>query len=412
MRNNFTQYITITIVFASLTAFLLTNDFYLSLRFLGFLINLLCFWLFLYIDIIIHEFGHAIAGWIVKFPIKKITIGLGHNLFKYKFKETTLVVNQGLQGGLTHPGTISPDFLRLRYFFFILGGVGLQAIAMGLVMAITSAIESIYPQALSNDSLLSSIVDSFFVSNWILIVINLLPFKANMMGVPMPTDGLQLLTIFFMNQQKIQEILLSGKILEGLEYIEEKKFTQAELLFRECIASNSTYLIPKINLSVALIRQQKLDEAITLLSALLKDLEKNPFQLFIFNNLAWIYLLKGLNQPELLNLANEYSEKAIKISNQSAYVVGTRACVLIELGEVDEGIKLLKGRVNLNRAVNETTNSVMGFLYLAYAYYLKGDKKQSQKYWQKIINNKDLKSSEYKLLFDHVLKKTNHFGMS
>ncbi|BAT55499.1 hypothetical protein NOS3756_44860 [Nostoc sp. NIES-3756] len=411
MKNNFTQYIVIGIILTIFISFLSNNDINLFSGILELLINILLFWGFLYIDIIIHEFGHAIAGWTVKIPIKKITIGFGHNIFKYKFHETTLVVNQGLQGGLTHPGTFSPNFLRLRYFFFILGGVGLQAIAMGLVMAITSVIESIYPQVLSNSFLLSSIVDSFLFSNFILIVINLLPFKANMMGVPMPTDGLRLLTIFFMNQQKIQEILLSGKVLEGLEYIEEKKFSQAELVFRECIASNSTYLVPKVNLSVALIRQQKLDEAIALLTSLITELEKNPLQLFIFNNLAWIYFLKGFNQSELLNLANEYSEKAIKISNQSAYVIGTRACVLIEIGEVDEGIKLLRGRINPNRAVNETTNSAIGFLYLAYAYYLKSDENQSQKYWQKIINNEDLKSSEYKLVLDHVLEKTNQFTM-
>lgn len=182
-------------------------------------------------------------------------------------------------------------------------------------------------------------------------------------------------------------------------------------MFRECIASNSTYLFPKVNLSVALIRQQKLDEAIALLTSLITELEKSPLQLFIFNNLAWIYFLKGFNQSELLNLANEYSEKAIKISNQSAYVIGTRACVLIEIGEVDEGIKLLRGRINPNQAVNETTNSAIGFLYLAYAYYLKIDENQSQKYWQKIINNEDLKSSEYKLVLDHVLEKTNQFTM-
>jgi tetratricopeptide (TPR) repeat protein len=376
------------------------------------LINTLIFCIFLYFDIIIHEFGHAIAGWIVKFPIKKITIGFGHNIFKYKFNETTLVINQGLQGGLTHPGTIPPDFLRLRYFFFILGGVGLQAIVTGLVIFLSSALKSIYPQALNNSFFFSAIVNTFVISNLSLIVINLIPFKANMMGVPMPTDGLHLLTIFFTNQERIKEILLSGKILEGLESIEERKFLEAELIFRECLANHSTYLIPKINLSVALIRQQKFDEASALLLELIPQLERNPIRLFIFNNLAWIYLIKGLHQPELLNLADEYSSTAISINSQATQVIGTRACVLIEIGKLDAGIKLLKGRINLNRAVNETTNSAIGFLYLAYAYYLQGNDKESQKYWQKITNNEDLKHSEYSMLLNHVLQKTNNFTMS
>lgn len=411
MKNNFTQNLFLGILLASFISFLLIKNADLFFIFLWIIIYILIFCGFIYIDIIIHEFGHAIAGWIVNFPIKRITIGFGHNIFKYKFNETTLLINQGLQGGLTNPGTFSPDFLRLRYFFFTLGGVGLQVMAMALVIVIISAIKSIYPLALNNASVFLIIVNIFLFSNFILIFFNLLPFKVNMMGVPMPTDGLQLLTIFFINQQKIQQILLSGKIIEGMEYLEEKEFHKAELIFRECIANNYTYLVPKINLSVALINQQKFDEAITLLSKVITETNKNPMQLFIFNNLAWSYLLKGLNQREFLNLADDYSAQAIKISNQHIYVVGTRACVLIELGKLDEGINLLKSHINLNRAINEATNPALAFLYLAYAYHLKGNRQQSQKYWQKINNNENLKSSEYRLLFGHIFEKTNYFTM-
>ncbi|MFN6470021.1 MAG: site-2 protease family protein [Nostoc sp. SerVER01] len=408
MKNNFTQNLFLGILLASFVSFLLTRNIDFSLSFLLIFLYILIFCGFLYIDIIIHEFGHAIAGWIVKIPIKRITIGFGHNIFKYKFNETTLLINQGLQGGLTYPGIFSPNFLRLRYFFFTLGGVGLQVMAMALVIVIISAIKSIYPLAFNNASLFLTIVNIFLFSNFILIFFNLLPFKVNMMGVSIPNDGLQLLTIFFINQQKIQEILLSGKIIEGMEYLEENDFQKAELIFRECLVNNSTSLIPKINLSVALIRQQKIDEAIILLSKLITESDKNPMQLFIFNNLAWSYLIKGLNQREFLNLADNYSAQAIKISNQHIYVVGTRACVLIELGKLDEGINLLKGHISLNQAINEATNPALGFLYLAYAYYLKGNRQQSQKYWQKINNNEDLKSSEHRLVFDHILEKTNY----
>ncbi|MEH2067221.1 MAG: site-2 protease family protein [Nostoc sp.] len=409
MKNNFTQYFFLGILLASFIYFLLTKNIDLFLSFLWILIYIFIFYGFIFIDIIIHEFGHAIAGWIVKIPIKRITIGFGQNILKYKFNETTLLINQGLQGGLTNPGTFSPNFLRLRYFFFTLGGVALQVIVMALVVIIISAIKSIYPLAFNNASLFLTIVNIFLFSNFILIFFNLLPFKVNVMGVPMPNDGLQLLTIFFMNQQKIQEILLSGKMIEGMEYLEKKEFQKAELIFRECIANHLTSLIPKINLSVALIHQQKIDEAITLLSKLFTESNKNPMQLFIFNNLAWSYLIKGLNQREFLDLADDYSAKAIKISNQHLYIVGTRACVLIEIGKIDEGINLLKNRISLNKAINEATNPAIGFLYLAYAYYLKDNRKEYQKYWQKINNNEDLKSSEYKLLFDYVLDKTNFF---
>ena len=48
------------------------------------LINILIIFIFAYFDIYIHELGHAIAGWSVGFPIKRITIGMGRKIFKYK----------------------------------------------------------------------------------------------------------------------------------------------------------------------------------------------------------------------------------------------------------------------------------------------------------------------------------------
>lgn len=416
MKRNFTKYVCIGLLLASLISFFSTKDIYLPTILLWIALQIIFWSICIYIDIIIHEFGHAIAGWIVGFPIKKITIGFGRNIFKYKFKETTLVINQGIQGGLTSPGTFSPNFLRLRYFFFTLGGVGLQGLVILLVTIIMTALKNPYTFAIPNThnflvwKIIDSLVNIFLYTNYILIFLNLIPMNINIMGIPMPNDGLQLLTIFFVKQQRIKEILLSGKIMEGMEYLEDNKFPEAELTFRECIEQNPQFLIPKINLSATLIRQQKIDEAITLLSNLISESEDNPGKLLIFNNLAWSYLLKSLNQPDLLNLADDYSTQALKISNQSPAVVGTRSCILIEMGKLEEGIKLLKPYINLNHPVNETTNSGIGFLYLAYAYYLQGNKKECQKYWQKIQNNQDLQSSEYQLLFNHVVNKTNSFN--
>lgn len=405
MKISFNQYLILGLILAIFISFVLKQDIYLSLILLAGLINFLIFLGCVYVNIIIHEFGHAIAGWLVKIPIKRISIGSGHNIFKYKFNDTTLLINQGLQGGFTRFGTFPERFLRLRFFCFVLGGVGLQAVAIVLVKILLEVMPSY------NSFLFSIIARNFLLSNYILMIINLLPFNANIMGIPMPTDGLQLLTILFAKKQKIQEILLTGKIAEGLEYLEEKNYQQAESIFCECSTNNSTILIPQVNLSVALIRQQKIDDAIELLSKLLAEVENNPRKLFIFNNLAWSYLIKGLNQPEFLNQADEYSTQAFKIGKKAYAVVGTRACVLIETGEVDAGIKLLKPQVSLNHALNDNTNSVIGFLYLAYAYYLKGNVKQSQKYWQKIKDHQELKSSEYRLFCNHVLKKTNYFAI-
>jgi tetratricopeptide (TPR) repeat protein len=419
MISRFKQNFIIGIILASLVSFVWTQDFSLVLILLKFLGNILLFWLLLYLDIFIHEFGHAIAGYIVKFPIPKITIGFGKNLFKYKLGKTTLVVNQGMQGGLTYPGSMSPDFLRLRYFFFTLGGVGLQIISLFLVSLIVFLIDNIFPQLFIN-TFWSNLVGLFFFSNILLIIGNLIPFQVNLVGIPIPNDGLVLLTIFFMKREKIQEILLSGEILEGMEYLEEKNFSKAESIFRQCSLKYPEMLLPKMNLSASLIRQNKIDECIELLSKILTELEtnskpgKDPRYFLLLNNLAWGCLIKSIKdqEPSFLNLADQYSEQAIKLNNKAPAIIGTRASILIEIGQFEAGIKLLKNQVNLNQPINEMTNNAIGFLYLAYSYYLNGNFKQAQKYWQKVQDHDDLKGSEYKVLSDHILERTNTFNWS
>lgn len=371
-------------------------------------INILIIFIFAYFDIYIHEFGHAIAGWSVGFPIKRITIGMGRKVFKYKIKTTNtdFVINTGLQGGMTQIGTISRKFLKPRFFAFVLGGVLLQLLVTALAFLV------IHYHLLGKNIGLYSIINLFIYSNLLLIALNIIPYNIQMMGVPMPNDGLLLCKIFWMKPNEIMEILMAGKVFEGLEKLEEKEFHQAANIFRECIYESPQLAIPKINLSVALLKQHQFEEAIALLEESLELLENDPRKIIVLNNLAWSYLhlsVKDNANPSHLSQAREYADAATKINKDNPTVVGTRSCILIEQGELEEGIKLLKGKIKINQPIDEMTNSAIGFLYLAYGYYLQADFATSRKYWQKVQNNKDLMTGDYPPLVDHVLSKTNHF---
>ena len=373
------------------------------------LVSILIVFAFAYLDIYIHEFGHAIAGWSLGFPIKRITIGMGRKLFKYKIKSTNtdIVINTGFQGGLTQIGTISRKLLKPRFFVFVLGGVLLQSVVTGLTFLV------IHYQLLGKDVGQYQMLNLFIYSNLLLIALNIIPYNIQMMGVPMPNDGMLLCKIFGMNSSEIMEILMAGKVFEGLEKIEEKEFQQAERIFRECIRESPQLAIPKINLAVALLKQQQFAEAIAPLEESLELLENDPRKAIVLNNLAWSYLhlsVRDNNEPTYLSKARTYADVAIKLNKQHSTILGTNGCILIEQGELAEGIKCLNKIVKINQPVDEMINSAIGFLYLAYAYYLQADFETSQKYWQKVQNNKDLMTGDYPPLVDHVLSRTNHFA--
>ena len=124
---------------------------------------------------------------------------------------------------MTQIGTVSKDFLKLRYFVYVFGGVAAQIVAI-LLTAIAFHIQT------------NTFASSFIYSNVLLILVNLIPRNFQVLGLEMPTDGMQLLRIPFFKPHEVQEILAAGKILEAVEFMEQKEYHKAEILLQEFAA--------------------------------------------------------------------------------------------------------------------------------------------------------------------------------
>jgi tetratricopeptide (TPR) repeat protein len=358
---------------------------------------------FCYLTIWIHEFGHALAGMAVGFPIKRITIGMGRELTRKQIGNTLIVVNSGFGGGMTGVGQVSERWLKPRFFIFVLGGVLAQSLAIVAIM--------LYFDVRLRDLWAFREVPFahiFIYCNVILILVNLFPFRINMLGVRVPNDGLRIWKLPFMEPREVQEILSMGKIMEALELYEAKQYRETEKAFRECVHIYPATLIPKINLSAALIKQLKLDEATTLLE-LQKDChEDDPYVSLLYNNLAWAYLLK--KDEDSLRLADHYSARAIELSPKQPNILCTRGCVLIEHGEFKDGIKLIRKLANLRQPFDDRINSPAAFIGLAYGYYQRGNQKKALQYVNKLEASFIHLDLDYQVLFELVVEKTDNFG--
>lgn len=364
---------------------------------------LLVFYLFLYIDIYIHEFGHAIAGAIVQFRINKISIGTGRQIFKKRFGNFLFVVTDNFSGGMTHLGDVPKSFLKLRYLIFVMGGVIAQSLAVLIALAYfnISFNEIIYPDRFS-------VVHIFIHSNLVLIAINLIPHYGNLGGMKYPTDGLQILKTPFLKAQGIQEILSAGKIHEGHELYQSQKYSEAETIFRECTELYPKVAMAKVNLVATLLKQSKPKEAQAIAEAAVKDYLKHPQLFILYNNLAYAYFLQ-LDQ-EVLHKGEHYSLKALELNSKHPAILGTRGCILIEQGKIGDGLALLKQCANLKHAVDERTNPLGSFTYMAYGHYLNGNVDLAFQYLNKVEAYDKPLDRDYQTLFDHVIEKTTNFG--
>jgi tetratricopeptide (TPR) repeat protein len=359
----------------------------------------------LYPSIIIHELGHAFFGRLVNFEIKRIVIGTGREVFRKKIGNILFILTNNFNAGLTYWGNVSDHNIKFRFGIFLLGGFMAQGVFILICLFYSGA--AINEILLFRDVTLNHL---FIHANLFLIVVNIIPYNINFMGLKLPNDGLQFLKLPFLNEKDIQNILSAGKIMEGYEYYEAKKYPESEIIFKECSTLFPKAILPKINLSAALIKQLKLEQAQLFLEKQTPKFDNDPFQFLIYNNLTWTLLLNYDN--ESLEKADLYSKKAFKLNSKNRYVQGTRGCVLIERGEVEKGIQILKKIVMLNRPIDDKLNTLVGFIYLAYGLYLNEKIDIALCYIQKIIAYQTPIDADYQKILNLVLQRTNNMNGS
>ena len=361
------------------------------------------FFVFGYLNLYIHEFGHALAGLVVKFTIRKITIGSGRELIRKKIGGFLITITNGLDYGDVRIGPVSGNFLKVRFLFFSFGGVLAQGFAIAITMALFSISLSELPAIRS-----VSIAHVFIYSNLFLIAINLFPKKIIISGVAYENDGLSLVRIPFHKNFDLQDINSAIEDLESYEMLKYKQFHEAEIGFKKRIEKHPELPVPQINLSVVYLKQLRFEEAIALLENLLVNNAEDKYSFLIYNNLAYAYLLR--NEQNDLQKADEYSEKAFNANKKVPSILNTRGCILIEKGKIDEGIALLENTVNIKRKVDIKTDDPVSFIALAYGYYLKDEIEDALKYIKKFEYYYEDLDADDQMYLDHVISKTDNFN--
>ncbi len=366
--------------------------------------NILLFILFTYISTYIHELGHVLAALLSGMGINRVIIGTGKPFFRKKIYGILVILNRRQGNGYTFIGEIKKGFSKPAYLFFVAGGFLLQIIFIIPLILITDFRFSDFI-----GSYQVSVSASFIMANLVLISLNLIPMRIQFREIKMPNDGFNLLRIPFLKQHEINEILSAGKIMEAYELIEAKKYKEAQLAYELCLNDFPESIVSRINYSVTLIRQMILDKAEVELVNLINMKSAGKYHILIYNNLAFIELLKFTGDS--IKEADVLSQKACKINSEISYVQETRGSVLIVLEQYDEGIKLIKESLKHTKTtgLDEITDT-MASIFLLFAYLKTDNIKAAEKHYRKIKKGLTNIEADEKHIIDNLKKRSLSFA--
>jgi len=359
------------------------------------------FLIFAYLNFFLHEMGHVIAARLAKIGITKVMIGTGREIARTTILGVPWVIRSNPAGGYVLPSQIEGRFLRPRLLFFIAGGMLFQAFWILLCIGLIQIGLRLF--IIHNGVDLLSV---FILSSLAVLYFSLVPTKTRFQNTKIPSDIYRIFALLFGSNQVLEPFQAMGLLDEALRYFDKKDYEQAARLFKQCLEKYPGQISAKINLSVALIKLMRLQEAKELLVALIEEKHDDEYDVFIYNNLAWVFLLE--NNAKALVEADLYSKRAFEMKPDLSPIRGTRASVLIFQGTPDEGINLLLKNVHWRKPVDSRNNHPLWFCFLAYAYYLKGEKDKVSQYLKPISDYQKWDPDE-KYLYELLKIKAKNF---
>jgi tetratricopeptide (TPR) repeat protein len=328
-----------------------------------------CLIFFLPLSIVLHELAHAFTEVALGLRLFVVSYGLsGRVLYRRRFRDWTLEIRRSLSGGFALAAPRSTRWLRLRWSLV----VAAAPLANALLAAAAFVAAPKFPS-------IEGMLQSFAWANLILLVVSLFPWKyATPFGVS-PSDGLALLTISFASSKMLQKRHAAYFALEGMDCLRMKDPEGAEAWARKGLREYPGEVSNRSVLGVALLALERLDEARSLfleLAASDEPLANEPQNKAIFlNNVAWADLLTG--DGNLLEEADQYSQQAMRLTPWVASIKGTRGSVLVTLGRLDEGIRLLEQAFEEH---DEKDNKAANACFLSVGFKKAGNLAASQRF--------------------------------
>lgn len=293
---------------------------------------------------IVHESGHALAAVLVRARVFLVQVGSGKPLVMLRLLGARLKLNRyPLAGGLVFVGHTADRNVIGRHAVIVAGGPIANLALAGLLFWLGDI--SDWRNALIALTTGVAWIPIAFASNFGIFLVNVIPRTFSGLLGNMPSDGKLLLQLVRPTPPLVESILSSQYVVGSMLAFRDGEYELAERWCRDglvCFPGNSML---HVNLTAILLETGRYELARTHCLRLLREgpqkgQEADGARAILANNLAWSNVMLG--NGELLEEADKYSKEAFALAPDVPAVQGTRGVVLIERGEYESGMALIR----------------------------------------------------------------------
>jgi hypothetical protein len=310
-------------------------------------INLVLAGLLTPLCVALHELGHVLGAWLMGCQIFAIRLGRGSRLVHFEIRGIDVRIGVLPIGGAVTVAPRSPGWLRPRMALMVFMG---PAINLALISV------SIWMIAPADRPLLqpwwSGLAPwhALIYANAVIALASLLP-TPRLSTTQGPSDGNLIIHYLLGPRERLEARCFDRILMEADRLQSHHRLDEASALLEEALR-NSPNADAHVRLThllgvVRLVEQRRL-EGIDLLSKVLDATTPQPanrvFRGMTLNNLAWGHLMIG--DVEHLSEADVRSSAAYAVLPDHAGTRSTRGSVLVEKGEIVQGLALLRSAMN------------------------------------------------------------------
>jgi len=335
-----------------------------------FLTTLFLIDLFLILSIVPHELGHAIAGRLVGWRVFAIVVGVGKQAVKFRRFGIIFAVHWLPVGGVTRLAPVNARWIRTRRFFILLAGPAVNAaIVLVIIVMWWDSWRDFGLMGLPRAARLC------VWANLCVLAFNLWPRHSKTLNLD--TDGKQLLRTFSRKPENWEDLLAARYALEAVLRRDEYRDRAGALAWCDQGLALFPHNIHLLNLSgvLCLDQQNHLRAREIFRQLLARQTKPDGTRYLLLNNLAYADALAG--DPDLLPEADAYSNEAYKAAPWVPAFMGTRGTVLVAMGQLEAGIKLLEQ--SFEKALNPRSKAENA-CHLAIANARSGNRDQADQY--------------------------------
>lgn len=312
--------------------------------------------------LVIHELGHAVAGWLMRMEIVEVRLGCGAEVIVKRFGRLKFHIETRPAFGWVLAFPTSVKGYRSRWFLFIVGGPLASALAYVFLVE-TGPVKAWYFEWSLSWVFYAIQRMVRYMSLWMLLV-SLWPRRSRLYGEYALSDGLQMLMILFLGKAGALQIFAYVQAHRARFLWTEGRRDEALVVFREAQAlpGRAQDLSFCAIMASAIAEQGRVDEALEMLRGLLQKAGKD-WQAYGEVANAFCSVVICESRAATLPEAEQIIRKAIARSPEQSSLKGTLGGILFEQGRYSEACRMLEA---LHYASQEPLDQAITAAYLAH----------------------------------------------